>query len=795
MSRISDGAAGQRYIGRSMIRKEDPKLLTGLSQYIGDLAFPGLLEVAFLRSDLAHAKISVDVSGALEQPGVVDAVCGRDLIGKVKNLPGTQMSLSEAWKQAVDGFSFDSPENPAMPYDMVHYSGQIVAAVAAESRYAAEDALDAIKVDYEPLPVVVDPEEALNPGAPLVHSQMTSNVHSEVKVSKGDFETAYANAPHKLSERIHHHRYTGTPMEGRGVIAIYDHSNDTLTVWSSTQVVHLVRRNIAALLGMPEARVRVLAPDVGGGFGQKCLAFPEEIVVAYLARKLGRPIRWVEDRREHFYSTTHARDKIHHVDVAFDDDGRILALRDNLILDGGAWFPFGLLLPSNCAAHLLGPYKVDNYSFHARVAATNKVPNQAYRGAGRPGVVFAMERIMDLIADHLGLDPYEVRMRNMVPAEEMPYTVGVPYRDGVPVTYDSGDFPQALKKAVDALGGIENIRKMQADARKEGRHIGLGIGCYVEGTGVGPFEGATVRMDPSGVIHAMTGAATQGQGHKTVYAQIVADLWGVTPEQVVISEGDTSLIAFGVGTIASRSTVVSGEAIRLASERLIKRVRELAAFALECSPEDIELQDGKAIVRGAPARSITFQELVQRGMPGFDRNLKRPEGFDPVLEETYYYEPPTVTWSYATHAALVEVDTDTGKVDILKYAIAHDCGTVINPLLADAQIHGGLAQGLGGAMLEELIYDDNGQLLTASFMDYTIPTVNDIPELEMVHMEIPSPLNGLGVKGVGEGGAIAPPATIANAVSDALRPFGVRWNTSPVRPDRIVSALQSAVTG
>lgn len=792
MSRVTDGVAGRRYVGQPLRRKEDSRLLTGRSQFVDDMDMPGLLHAAFLRSDVAHARIvKIDVGAALQLPGVVAVVTGHDLAG-VEPLPPSQMVMGEAWKQAVEYHEYNSPGWPILPTDEITYAGQAIAVVVAESRYIAEDALEAIKVTYEQLPVVVDPEAALQPGAPLAQLQMKSNVHGEFALRKGDVESAFANAPHRLSRRLQHHRYTGIPMEGRGLIASYDRSSDSLTIWSSTQVVHLVRRTVAPRLGMPEARVRVIAPAVGGGFGPKGMVYPEEIAIPFLARKLGRPVKWVEDRREHFLSTIHSRDQIHNIEVAFDDDGRILGVRNHAILGGGAWFPIGLVIPSNCSSHLLGPYKVQNYAFRAQIAATNKVPNQAYRGAGRPGVVWAMERMIDLIADHLGLDPYEVRLRNMVRPDEMPYAVGIPYRDGVPVVYDSGDFPQALQKAVDALGGLAQIRDMQAAARREGRYVGLGIGCYVEGTGAGPFEGATVRIDPSGIIHAITGACSHGQGHHTVYSQIAADCWGVSPDQVVITTGDTGSIAFGVGTIASRSTVASGEAIRAASERLVKRVRELAAFALECSPDDIEIADGKAMVRGAPARSLTFQELVQRGMPGFDRNLRRPEGFDPVLEETYYYEPPTVTWAYATHAALVELDPAIGTLKILKYVVAHDCGTIVNPLLADAQIVGGVAQGLGGATLEELVYDDNGQLLTASFMDYLLPTAMEIPDIDLVHIEIPSPLNEFGFKGLGEGGAIAPPVAIANAVCDALKPHGIEWNVSPVRPDRMVAALKGA---
>ena len=580
------------------------------------------------------------------------------------------------------------------------------------------------------------------------------------------------------------------PMECRGVVGAYDQRTDTVTIWSSTQVVHWVRREAATVLQIPEARIRCIAPDVGGGFGIKGHVYPEDLLIPFLARTIGRPVRWIEDRHEHLQCSCHSRDQIHDVEVGFDDAGHVLAFRDHFIADCGAWNPIGAGIAYNTAVHVLGPYKIPNADVVARIASTNKVPNAPYRGAGRPEAALAMERTMDLVAGTLGLEPAEIRRRNMIRADEMPYAMGIPYRDGEPVIYDSGDFPGGMKLALDAIGGVEAFRRRQKAAREEGRYLGLGIGCYVEGTGVGPFESATIRIDPSGKVYVAAGACAQGQGMETIFAQIVADTWSVDPDDVVIALADTSAIAVGFGTIASRSTVTLSAAIHHASERLQKKVFAIGANLLECAPVDLELRDGGVGIVGVPGRQVSLARLAQAAKPGWDHG--RPEGMDAGLEETYYYEPPTVTWASATHVAVVEIDIGLGRIMIEKYVIAHDCGNLVNPMLVDGQIVGGAAQGLGGALFEEFTYDTQGQLLTGSLMDYLVPTASDIPDMELIHQISPSPLNPLGVKGVGEGGAIAPPAAIANAVSDALSPFGAEFNATPIKPEMIVKAVGSA---
>jgi len=778
------------YVGRSLLRREDGRLLTGRGQFIADLELPRMLHAAFIRSPVAHARIrSVDLSHAAAAPGVALALSGADLVRLLPPLPDTQLSLPSKWTSRVE-HEFHNPQQPGLAHDKVRHVGEAVAVIVAASRYAAEDAAELVGLDLEPLTAVVTAEAALAPGAPLIHEHLQTNLFGAFSMGKGDVDAAMAGAPHKLQRRFYHHRYAAMPMECRGVAAIHEPRTDSITIWSATQVVHWVRREVATILGMPEARVRCLALDVGGGFGLKGHVYPEDLVIPFLARRLGRPVRWIEDRHEHLQCSAHSRDQLHEVEVGFDDDGHILALRDKFIVDCGAWNPIGGGVPYNTAAHLTGPYKIDHLAVSARTAATNKVPNTAYRGAGRPEAVFAMERIIDLVAGNLRLEPAEVRRRNMISAAEMPYRPGILYRDGEEIVYDSGDYPGALQKALDAVGGVAGFRRRQQEARRHGRYLGLGIGCYVEGTGVGPFEGATVRIDPSGKVYVSSGAASQGQGMETIFAQVVADMWQVAPDDVVISLADTAVIPSGSGTFASRSTVTLSAAIHQASERLREKAFAIAANLLECAAADLELRDAGIGVVGVPGAAVSLAQVAHAARPGWDHG--RPQGIEAGLEETRYWEPPTVTWSYAAHVAIVDVDPEIGQVTIDKYAVAHDCGVVVNPLLVEGQIAGGTAQGLGGILFEDIAYDPEGQLLVGSLADYMVPTAGDMPEMVLVHQHSPSSLNPLGVKGVGEGGAVAPPAAIANAVSDALAPFGAEFNATPIKPEQIVKAVRSA---
>ena len=776
------------YIGKSMPRKEDRRLLLGQGQYIADLTLPGMLHAVFVRSTVAHARIkSVDLSRAAAAPGVRFVMSGIELAKELPLELERVHPLSRVWRETIPHKIFQ-PREPLLAWDKVRNVGEAVAVVVADNHYLAEDAAELVEVDYELLPPVVDPEAALRPDSALLHERYGTNALVEFTIAKGDVDRAFARAPRTLKRRIYHHRYGAVPMECRGVAAAYDARADAVTIWSSTQVVHRVRSEAAVILGLPEARVRCLALDVGGGFGVKCHIYGEDLVLPYLARRIGRPVRWIEDRREHLQAACHSRDQIHDAEIAFDDSGKILALRDELIMDCGAWNPIGIGIPGNTACHIMGPYKIEHFAVHARAVATNKVANAPYRGAGRQEAVLVMERLMDLVARELGMEPAAVRRRNFVTPAEMPYSVGIPYRDGQPIVYDGGDYPRALDMVLEAVGGLDAFRLRQREARSKDLHLGLGLGFYVEGTGVGPFEGATVRIEPGGRISVASGACPQGQGMETIYSQITADLWKVKPDDVVVSLADTAVIPMGFGTIASRSTVNVSSAIYVASERLRKKVFAIAANMLECAAADLELRDGRICVVGSPGTSVSLADLERASRPGW--NHRRPEGVDAGLEETYYWEPPTVTWSYAVHAVVVDVDVELGHVKLEQYAIAHDCGVVVNPMLADGQVMGGTVQGIGGALFEEYSYDAEGQLLTGSLADYLIPTASDVPSFKLLHLESPSRLTPLGVKGLGEGGAISPPAAIANAVCDALAPFGVEFNATPIKPESIFRAVR-----
>ncbi|MCE3241240.1 MAG: xanthine dehydrogenase, molybdenum binding subunit apoprotein [Deltaproteobacteria bacterium] len=754
--------------------------------YVGDVRLPNMLHAALVRSVHAHARIrDVDVKEALGLDGVVGVWTGREIEGRISPFPESFEIHPARWLEGVKPV-LQGPRPTALAQGKVHYVGEPVAIVVAEDRARAEDAVDAVAVEYQELPVVADPEESLQPGALLIHEGSKNNVVFGFSIEKGNVDQALAAAPYTLRERFRHHRYCAAPLECRGVLAWVEPKTNILTVWSSTQMPHLVRRQIAAQLDLPEEAVRVIAPDIGGGFGPKVFPYPEEMLVPFLALELGRPVKWIEDRTEHFISTAHGRDQLHDVEMAFDETGRILALRDRFLLDNGAYNPMGLTDAYNTAAHIQGPYKIPNLSVTGTCVSTNKVPNAPYRGAGRPEAVFVMERAIDIIAARLGLDPATVRRRNFVQPEEMPYHAGILYRDGEPICYDSGNFPETLKRALEAAH-YDELRQRQREARQHGRYLGIGIGCYVEGTGVGSFEGAKVRIDASGQLIIATGATGHGQGHETVYAQIAADLWGVSLDRVRLIEGDTASIPFGCGTFGSRSTVNVGSAIYGASVRVKEKVLRLAAHILEGNPDDLELGEGKVFIRGTPQRSISFGELARAAVPGWASKL--PDELEPGLEAIFYFVPPTVTWANAAHVAVIEVDVQTGGIKLLDYIVAHDAGKLINPLLVDGQIHGGVAQGIGAALYEEIVYDPNCQMLSGSFVNYLLPGSMEVPSIKTVHLESPSPLNPLGVKGLGEGGAIAPPAAIANALADALLPLATPVNEIPLTPERVMQIL------
>jgi carbon-monoxide dehydrogenase large subunit len=754
-----------RLFGERVERREDERLLTGGGRFTDDFEH-GAAQVAFVRSEHAHARIAdIDVGGALDVDGVLGVYTHEDLDGGF----GEPLPLLTPHEGLV------APRTQyALAREEVRYAGEIVAMVVAVDRYVAEDAAERIRVRYEPLPVVADLESA---------SETAGRVSEEV----GDVDGALARAPHVFEWRFAIERSASMPMEGRAVVARWDERERRLLVHDSTQAPTGIRGGLAALFGLDLEQVHVIAPDVGGGFGVKVMQFyPEEVLIPWAARRLGRPVKWTEDRREHFIGSNHERGQIHDVRVGCDGDGRILALETRFLHDAGAYCPYGLIVPVITAAQLPGPYKLGSYRYEFRAMYTNTVPTSPYRGAGRPQGAFVMERTLDRIAGELGIDRAEIRRRNLIGPDEFPYDVGVTFQDGGPTVYDSGDYPRGLEMLLDAIGyaGFEDERSR---AGADGRRIGLGLAGYVEGTGIGPYEGAAVNVLADGTVTVATGLGTQGQAHATVFAQIAADELGVALADVDVTTGDTRRIGYGVGTFASRSAVVSGNAVRMAAVSVRRQAQELAARLLEADPDDIELADGEARVKGAPGSAIPLGQLGVVANPlryafGHDAaaaamfarkayasgEAPLAEGATPGLNAVEYYSPRSGVFGFGMHAAVVEIDPDTCNLVILRYAIVHDCGRVINPMVVEGQMYGGFAQGIGGSFYERIAYDDSGQIVNASFMDFLIPYATEVPAPRLLHTETPSPNNELGVKGVGEAGTIAVPATIANAVADAL---------------------------
>ena len=773
---------GGKYVGAEVRRVEDPRLLAGRGQYVDDLRVSGCLHAALLRSPHAHARIAaIRAERARHHPSVIGVFGFEDLQASLVPLPAA--GAPPPALQSRVGFQLKSAPQYPLARGRARYVGEPVAVLVASDRYVAEDALALVEVEWDPLPALVDPERALDAEAPLIHPEWGDNVAVAFRVELGDAARALAEAPVVVRRRLRMQRYAGLPMEPRGVLAEPD-ARGGLTVWASTQVPHWLQRVLAEALGLPAHRVRVVAPDVGGGFGTKCSIYPEDLLIPILAARLGRPVKWIETRHEHLQSATHSREQCHDVELGATREGEILALRDRLLLDQGAYNPWGIVQPYNTVGHMLGPYRVRNFSVEARSVVTNKTPHAPYRGAGRPEAVFVMDRIADACARELGLDPADLRRRNFVRPEELPYDVGLLYRDGNPLVYDSADFPATLEAALRAVG-YEEFRREQPALRARGVWRGIGLSAYVEGTGIGPYEGAALRLDPTGRAVVATGACSQGQGHETVFAQIAADGLGCPLEHVSVIGGDTAAIPLGIGTFASRSLVLAGNAVAEAAGRVRERLVAAAAKLLEASPADLEVADGRVFVRGSSDRALSFARVIQGCLPTF----AGPGPAEPVFEATVYHSVPTVTYASAVHAAVVEVDVDTGQVRLLRYLVAHDCGRVVNPMIVEGQIHGGVAQGIGGALHEEIRYDGEGQLLTTTLMEYHLPAASEVPPIETVHMEFASPRNPLGVKGLGEGGAISPPAAIAGAVEDALGPLGVRITEVPVTAPRLFALL------
>lgn len=775
-----------RFFGQRIKRNEDVRLLTGQALFTDDVNLPGMLHVAFARSSYAHGRInSIDVTAARERPGVVAVYTAADLGDYWQ--PGP---LLVPPPPNIDGLVFHARTQVPLAKDKVRYVGEPVVMVVAESRYLAEDAVADVWVDIEPLPAVVDLEKALDPDAPRLHEDLESNLAAHVIQRKGDYDAIRDQADVVIERRLVYDRGTAAAMENRGLVAQWEAKSQRLTVWDTTQAPIFIRNGLAAMLGLSEHQVRVIAPFIGGGFGPKIMMFyPEEVLLPWASKQLNRPLKWIEDRQENFFATTQERGQIHDVEIALSRDGKILGLHDRFVHDTGAYDPYGLTVPINSQCNALGLYDIPNYYSEFKVVFTNKPIVTPYRGAGRQHGVFVIERLLDIAARQLGLSPAEIRRRNFLPPEAFPHNNEIIFQDFAPLVYDSGDYLPSLEKALELIGYEQFVSEEQPRLRAEGRLVGVGVAAYVEGTGIGPYEGARVTVEASGKVSVATGVGTQGQGHFTSFAQIVADELGVDVRDVYLVTGDTAEFHWGAGTFASRGAVVAGSAIHAAAGKVRQKVLKMASEALEVAEEDLELVGGRVQVKGVPETALKLGELAVRANPL--RGAVKP-GAEPGLEATDYFGPPSGTTANGVHAAIVEIDPETMLVQIKRYVVVHDCGTVINPLILDGQIHGGVAQGIGNAFYEQLVFDENGQLLNASFMDYLLPTATDVPPVEIGHVVTPSPLNPLGIKGAGEAGAIPTGAVFAQAVENALAGYGLEILEIPLSPNRLFELVEAA---
>jgi carbon-monoxide dehydrogenase large subunit len=770
-----------KYVGTRTKRKEDPRLITGLSTYVDDVKLPGLLHVVIVRSIHAHARIkSVKISSAQELPGVVAVVTGEEIKGKLGSIPCAA--------QIPD---LKVPSHPVLAIGKVRYVGEAIAAVVAGDRYVAQDAADLVEVNYEPLAAVVDPLKALEPGSTVIHEECKDNIAFVTKTAAGDVAKAFreAEAP-IIKQRMINQRLIPMAMETRGVVAQYQPGDKMLTLWSSSQIPHLLRTLVAGIVGLPENHVRVIVPEVGGGFGSKLNVYREEGLLAYLAMKLGRPVKWIEGRRENFLTTIHGRDQIDDVEIAVKKDGTVLGLKLKVVADLGAYHQLLTpLIPGLTGAMIVGCYRFPNVSIETYGVFTNKMATDAYRGAGRPEATYLIERVMDLVAAELKLDPVAVRQNNFVPMNAFPYTTPTG------LTYDSANYQNCFQKALE-MANYKGLREEQKKLRQQGKYMGIGISTYVEICAMGPssgmpaggWESATVRIEPTGKVTIYTGSSPHGQGQETTFSQIAADELGVPFDDIIVLHGDTSTVQYGIGTFGSRATAVGGTAVYMALQQLKEKIGKLAAHLLKTDSSAFVLEGGRVTLKGDSSKSMSFFDLAQSAYHA--KSL--PPKMEPGLSATAFFEPSNYTFPFGAHIAVVEVDPETGEISFKRYVGVDDCGRIINPLTVHGQIHGGIAQGLGQALLEEAVYDENGQLITGTLMDYAIPKSVDVPWFELDKTETPSPVNPLGVKGVGEAGTIGSTPAIVNAVVDALAPFGVRHLDMPLKSERVWQAIRNA---
>jgi carbon-monoxide dehydrogenase large subunit len=775
-----------RWVGRPMARREDPELLAGKGRYVGDLTRPGMLHAAFLRSPLPHARIeSLDVDEARRMPGVRAVLTAADLPEGLGAQPCTHLFAGQR-------------ETPyyALTGDRVRYAGEPVALVVADSQYLAEDARDAIIVEWDPLPSVGDVEAAVADGAPRLYDDWPDNVAAVFEKEMGDVDRAFEDADVVVTERLRIQRHFGCSLETRGVLAEWDPTIDELTLWTSSQIAHITRDLLAAVLGLPEHRIRVRVPRIGGGFGAKFHFYPEEVAVALAARATGRPVRWVEDRLESFLATVHAREQVVEATMAATEDGRITAVKADILGDlGAALHTVGYGPVWLTSVMITNVYEIPNARVRARSVVTNKTPLGSYRGWGQPQANFIVERLIDSMAQALATDVNELRRRNFVPPDRFPY-------QSLHHVFDSGRYADCLDRALEMVA-TRNWRERQEQMRGEGRHVGIGFSFYVENSALGPsrilnaggveqggYDIARVRVEPGGEVTLYTGLCEMGQGIKNALSQVLADSLGVHPDQITVIDGDTHSCPYtGYGTGASRGASVGGAAVMKAAGIVRAKVERIAAHMLEASAGDLDMEDGTIYVRGSRERSVTMADV---GRAAYIRAIELPEDEEPGLEGLGVFDPPQMAWPYGVNVAVVEVDVETGKVEFLDYLYVHDIGTVVNPMIVDGQIHGGVAQGIGTALYEELRYDPAGQPLFATFMDYVLPTAAEVPRIAIEHQETPSPLIPGGMKGVGEAGVVGSPAAVVSAIEDALRPFGVKITSTPVTPSTLLELIDEA---
>ena len=762
-------AKPELYVGKRLRRREDPRLITGTATYVDDIQMPGMQYAVIVRSPHAAANIrSIDTKAASERPGVAAVFTGKD-IEKVAALP---------CGAALPGLRV--PNHTILATDRVYLVGHPVAVVVATDRYIARDAADLIEVDYEVLPAVADPEKALEPGAPAVHPEWPDNTAFTFHQEGGEVDKAFAEAEVIVKQRITSQRLVPMALETRGVVAEWRGAERSLTLYTSTQVPHLVRTLVAAMMGIEENRLRVVAPEVGGGFGSKLNVYAEEALMAFIAMRINKPIKWIESRRENFLCTIHGRGHVDHYEIAAKKDGTILGIKLKIIQDLGAFHQLlGPAIPTLSVLMAPGLYRARNVRADVVGVFTNCTPTDAYRGAGRPEATHAIERMVDILAAELKMDPVEIRLKNFVANEEFPF----PTATGL--IYDSGDYAAPLKKAL-GLINYEQARKEQAEAREQGRLVGIGISTYGEICAMGPspatpaggWESATVKIEPSGKVTVQTGVSPHGQGEETTFAMIAADELGVDIDDIVVQHGDTSIVQYGIGTFGSRATAVGGTALYFALQDLKAKLKKFGAVLL--GSDDVTLSPGSC-TDNKTGKSVTFKEMAFAAY----RALKLPPNTEPGLVATHFWEPPNFTFPFGAHIVISEVDRDTGDIKLRRYVAVDDCGRVLNPLIVDGQVHGGVAQGVGQALWEKAVYDENGQLLTGELMDYTVAKAHMMPWIESSHTETPSPVNPLGVKGVGEAGTIGASPAVVNSVVDALSPLGVRHLDMPLTPESI----------